>query len=112
MLTCFHGNRLKDSFEVTDSGTTLPLDDMYLLYYSRFGMEKALKMNHFYSVLTIAFPEQPPTHIMEKGRIILNPSTRGTQIEGLHVHGLQIKMNILHDDGKSENTVARIERRN
>lgn len=72
-------------------------------------MEKALKMNHFYSVLTIAFPEQPPTHIMEKGRIIPNPSTRGTQIQGLHVHGLQIKMNILHDDGKPGRTGARIE---
>ncbi|KAI8341797.1 hypothetical protein BC941DRAFT_414488 [Chlamydoabsidia padenii] len=92
---------LKDNFEVTDSSTSLSLDDMYMLYYSRFGTEKALKMNHFYSVLTIAFPEQPPTHIMEKGQIIPNPSTRGTKIQGLHAYGLQIKMNILHSDDKS-----------
>ncbi|KAI8097525.1 uncharacterized protein BX664DRAFT_276310 [Halteromyces radiatus] len=89
---------LKDKFEATHHTHSLSLDDLYLLYYSRFGMEKALKIHHFYSVLTIAFPEQPPSYVMENGQIIRNPSTFGTKIEGLCVKGLQIKMNILHDE--------------
>ncbi|CAO3594230.1 unnamed protein product [Absidia cylindrospora] len=93
---------LKDKFEVTTASSSLSLDDMYLLYYSRFGTEKALKLNHFYSVLTIGFPEEPPTHIMENGQIIPNTSKTGTKIEGLCVKGLQIKMNILHDEAKSQ----------
>jgi hypothetical protein len=76
------------------------LDDLYLLYYTTFGIKKALDINHFYSVLSIAFPEQPPSHIKENGLLISNSSIQGTKINGLSIQGLQIKMNIFLDEGR------------
>ncbi|CAO3629183.1 unnamed protein product [Cunninghamella echinulata] len=94
----------KDKFEATEPNNILSLDDMYLLYYARFGTEKALKLEQFYSVLKIAFPGQPPKYILENGKIVPNLSKNGTSINGLSVHGLQIKMNILLDELNTNTT--------
>ncbi|KAI8978097.1 hypothetical protein BDB01DRAFT_800803 [Pilobolus umbonatus] len=75
---------LKDKFELADPKSKLSLDDMYLLYESRFGLEKALKMKNFYTVLKIAFPT-------------LSISGTTPIVEGLNIYGIQIKMNILQE---------------
>ncbi|KAG0183971.1 hypothetical protein DFQ28_000379, partial [Apophysomyces sp. BC1034] len=82
--------RIKDKFEITDISSNLSLDDMYLLYESRFRLEKALKLKEFYTVLKIAFHKTMNSQT--------EAFTTVPVVEGLLVRGIQIKMNILQDD--------------
>ncbi|KAL0082207.1 C2H2-type zinc finger transcription factor [Phycomyces blakesleeanus] len=84
---------LKDKFQVADPSSVVSLDDMYLLYESRFGLEKALKMKDFYTVLKIAFPSSPNTITGNSDN-----STTMPVVEGLFVRGIQISLSILQDD--------------
>ncbi|KAI9019601.1 hypothetical protein CLU79DRAFT_243091 [Phycomyces nitens] len=84
---------LKDKFQVADPSSVVSLDDMYLLYESRFGLEKALKMKDFYTVLKIAFPSSPSTITGDQEQ-----STTMPVVEGLFVRGIQISLSILQDD--------------
>ncbi|CAO3617190.1 unnamed protein product [Cunninghamella blakesleeana] len=83
---------LKDKFELGDSNSVLSLDDMYLLYEIRFGHEKALKIEDFYTVLKIAFPR---TSSPLAGTS--SPNSAGPVLEGTYVRGIQIKISILQD---------------
>lgn len=76
---------LKDKFELTASNSELSLDDMYLLYQMRFGHEKALRIQDFYTVLKIAFP------------IANGIEKQGAVLEGTTIRGIQVKMCILQD---------------
>ncbi|KAI8094989.1 uncharacterized protein B0P05DRAFT_524204 [Gilbertella persicaria] len=85
---------LKDKFEVADRSSVLSLDDMYLLYEARFGLEKALKMRDFYTVMKIAFPKVSTT---ETKSLLGSPGQSAPVVEGLNIIGIQIKMSILQD---------------
>ena len=80
---------LKDKFELSNAGSELSLDDMYLLYEMRFGHEKALRMKEFYTVLRIAFPIATGASD--------SPFQQGAVLEGTLIRGLQVKMCILQD---------------
>ncbi|KAI8988262.1 hypothetical protein BDF20DRAFT_854728 [Mycotypha africana] len=87
---------LKDKFEFGDKHSVLSLDDMYLLYEARFGLEKALKMRDFYTVMKIAFPKSSSAAAAVSP--LLGPSRSSVPVvEGLNIYGLQIKTNILQD---------------
>lgn len=78
--------RLKDKFELTLGHNELTVDDVYTLYEIRFGHEKALKINDFFMVLKIAFPS-----------VVNQTMDNESSIQGLVIHGLQVKMCILQD---------------
>ncbi|GAA5807795.1 hypothetical protein MFLAVUS_001174 [Mucor flavus] len=86
---------LKDKFEVADRSSVLSLDDIYLLYEARFGLEKALKMRDFYTVMKIAFPKASTTS--EAKPLLASPGQSSPVVEGLNILGIQIKMSILQD---------------
>lgn len=86
---------LKDKFEVADRSSILSLDDIYLLYEARFGLEKALKMRDFYTVMKIAFPKASTTS--EAKPLLASPGQSSPVVEGLNILGIQIKMSILQD---------------
>jgi hypothetical protein len=86
---------LKDKFEVADRSSVLSLDDIYLLYEARFGLEKALKMRDFYTVMKIAFPKASTTS--ETKPLLASPGQSSPVVEGLNILGIQIKMSILQD---------------
>lgn len=86
---------LKDKFEVADRSSVLSLDDIYLLYEARFGLEKALKMRDFYTVMKIAFPKTSTTS--ETKPLLASPGQSSPVVEGLNIIGIQIKMSILQD---------------
>ncbi|KAL7330637.1 hypothetical protein PS15p_205550 [Mucor circinelloides] len=85
---------LKDKFEVADRTSVLSLDDVYLLYEARFGLEKALKMRDFYTVMKIAFPKASTS---ETSPILGKSGKSAPVVEGLNIVGIQIKMSILQD---------------
>ncbi|KAI8647270.1 hypothetical protein BD408DRAFT_408896 [Parasitella parasitica] len=85
---------LKDKFEVADRTSILSLDDVYLLYEARFGLEKALKMRDFYTVMKIAFPKASTS---ETSPILGRSGKFAPVVEGLNIVGIQIKMSILQD---------------
>ncbi|CEP09228.1 hypothetical protein [Parasitella parasitica] len=85
---------LKDKFEVADRTSILSLDDVYLLYEARFGLEKALKMRDFYTVMKIAFPKASTS---ETSPILGRSGKSAPVVEGLNIVGIQIKMSILQD---------------
>ncbi|KAI9259050.1 hypothetical protein BY458DRAFT_517620 [Sporodiniella umbellata] len=74
---------LKDKFEIADKDSILSIDDIYMLYESRFRLEKALKMKDFYTVIKIAF---------SSSRKQASPV-----IQGLDIMGIQMKTSILQD---------------
>lgn len=84
---------MKDKFEAADRSSVLSLDDIYLLYEARFGLEKALKMRDFYTVMKIAFPKAST----ESSNLLGTPGQSAPVVEGLNVVGIQIKLNILQD---------------
>lgn len=84
---------VKDKFEAADRSSILSLDDIYLLYEARFGLEKALKMRDFYTVMKIAFPKAST----ESNNLLGSPGQSAPVVEGLDIVGIQIKMNILQD---------------
>ncbi|KAI7873191.1 uncharacterized protein EV154DRAFT_540636 [Mucor mucedo] len=86
---------LKDKFQVADRSSVLSLDDIYLLYEARFGLEKALKMRDFYTVMKIAFPKASTTS--EAKPLLASPGQSSPVVEGLNILGIQIKMSILQD---------------
>lgn len=90
-LNSFASNyfRLKQKFEVASPECSLCLGDLYLLYETRFGMERPLDLAKFLVVFKIAYPELTVTG----GE--LSTATPDQII----VHGIQIKMSIL-EDGK------------
>ncbi|KAI8883487.1 hypothetical protein K501DRAFT_219198 [Backusella circina FSU 941] len=77
---------LKDKFEYTPGNNELSVDDIYTLYEIRFGHEKALKIDDFFTVLKIAFPT-----------VINQTMNNEASIHGLVIRGLQVKMCILQD---------------
>ncbi|GAN02603.1 hypothetical protein MAM1_0025d02047 [Mucor ambiguus] len=85
---------LKDKFEVADRTSVLSLDDVYLLYEARFGLEKALKMRDFYTVMKIAFPKASTS---ETSPLLGKSGKSAPVVEGLNIVGIQIKMSILQD---------------
>lgn len=85
---------LKDKFEVADRSSVLSLDDIYLLYEARFGLEKALKMRDFYTVMKIAFPKVSTSGA---NSLLGSPAQSAPVVEGLNIIGIQIKMSILQD---------------
>jgi hypothetical protein len=85
---------LKDKFEVADRSSILSLDDIYLLYEARFGLEKALKMRDFYTVMKIAFPKVSTSGT---NSLLGSPGQSAPVVEGLNILGIQIKMSILQD---------------
>ncbi|KAI8884662.1 hypothetical protein K501DRAFT_284719 [Backusella circina FSU 941] len=85
---------LKDKFEVADRSSVLSLDDIYLLYEARFGLEKALKMRDFYTVMKIAFPKASTS---ESKPLLGSHGKAAPVVEGLNIVGIQIKMSILQD---------------
>ncbi|KAI9486286.1 MAG: hypothetical protein EXX96DRAFT_548443 [Benjaminiella poitrasii] len=85
---------LKDKFEVADRSSVLSLDDIYLLYEARFGLEKALKMRDFYTVMKIAFPKASTSGA---GSLLGSAGHSSPVVEGLNIVGIQIKMSILQD---------------
>ncbi|KAI7903591.1 uncharacterized protein BX663DRAFT_433537 [Cokeromyces recurvatus] len=85
---------LKDKFEAADRSSVLSLDDIYLLYEARFGLEKALKMRDFYTVMKIAFPKASTSGA---GSLLGNVGQSSPVVEGLNIIGIQIKMSILQD---------------
>ncbi|KAF1802694.1 C2H2-type zinc finger transcription factor [Mucor lusitanicus] len=85
---------LKDKFEVADRTSVLSLDDVYLLYEARFGLEKALKMRDFYTVMKIAFPKASTS---ETSSLLGKSGKSAPVVEGLNIVGIQIKMSILQD---------------
>ncbi|KAF7728187.1 AT-rich interactive domain-containing protein 2 [Apophysomyces ossiformis] len=86
---------LKDKFEVANPSSHISLDDIYLLYESRFRREKALKMREFYTVLKIAFLKTLTSQS--------HMGATGPVLEGLLVRGIQVKMNILQDECSDRN---------
>ena len=86
---------LKDKFEVADRSSVLSLDDVYLLYEARFGLEKALKMRDFYTVMKIAFPKASTSS--DSKPLLASPGQSSPVVEGLNILGIQIKMSILQD---------------
>lgn len=86
--------RLKDKFEAADRSSILSLDDIYLLYEARFGLEKALKMRDFYTVMKIAFPKASTS---ESKPLLGSFGKAAPVVEGLNIVGIQIKMSILQD---------------
>lgn len=88
-LNLFASNyfRLKQKFEIASSECSLCLGDLYLLYETRFGMERPLDLAKFLVVFKIAYPELTVTG----GE--LSTATPDQII----VHGIQIKMAILED---------------
>lgn len=85
---------LKDKFVVADRSSVLSLDDIYLLYEARFGLEKALKMRDFYTVMKIAFPKVSTSGTSP---LLGSPGQSAPVVEGLNILGIQIKMSILQD---------------
>jgi hypothetical protein len=63
------------------------LGDLYLLYETRFGMERPLDLHKFFVVFKIAYPELTVT----------GGELSTTEPEQIIVHGIQIKMTILED---------------
>ncbi|KAI8984216.1 hypothetical protein BDF20DRAFT_905241 [Mycotypha africana] len=99
---------LKDKFELAGPNNELSLDDMYLLYETRFGHEKALRIKDFYTVLKIAFPIVTDITGGQSTPITTTPAEQidqqqqyfqnGARLEGTTIRGLQIKMCILQDN--------------
>ncbi|KAI9480336.1 MAG: hypothetical protein EXX96DRAFT_617314 [Benjaminiella poitrasii] len=82
---------IKDKFELSNTSSELSLDDMYMLYETRFGYEKALRIKEFYTVLKIAFPIALAS--------VEGSPRQGAILEGTTIRGLQVKMCILQDVG-------------
>ncbi|KAH8548185.1 hypothetical protein BGW37DRAFT_507757 [Umbelopsis sp. PMI_123] len=78
---------LKQKFEIANLECNLSLCDLYLLYETRFGMERPLDLDKFLVVFKIAYPELT----MSGGEVSTTPP------EQIIIHGIQIKMNILED---------------
>jgi hypothetical protein len=85
---------LKDKFEAADRSSILSLDDIYLLYEARFGLEKALKMRDFYTVMKIAFPKASTSELKP---LLGSFGKAAPVVEGMNIVGIQIKMSILQD---------------
>lgn len=79
---------------MADRTSVLSLDDVYLLYEARFGLEKALKMRDFYTVMKIAFPKASTS---ETSSLLGKSGKSAPVVEGLNIVGIQIKMSILQD---------------
>ena len=88
-LNSFASNylRLKQKFEIASSECSLCLGDLYLLYETRFGMERPLDLAKFLVVFKIAYPELTVT----------GGELSTTTPDQIIVHGIQIKMAILED---------------
>jgi hypothetical protein len=82
-------SRLKQKFDTSNSDGRLTLCDLYLLYETRFGMERPLDLEKFAVVFKIAYPNVTVTG----GEVTTTPADQ------IIVHGIQIKLTIL-DDGK------------
>ncbi|KAG2179642.1 hypothetical protein INT44_006490, partial [Umbelopsis vinacea] len=78
---------LKQKFEIANPECSLSLDDLYLLYETRFGMERPLDLTKFLVVFKIAYPELTVT----------GGDLSTTTPDQIVVHGIQIQMAILED---------------